>query len=304
MYDVIIGGGGPAGLNAALYAARAGLKTLVLEEMFSGGQMTTTTTLENYIGFPGGIDAVDLAMKMEQQAKEAGAEIRYERISSLNFDGAIKQVSTGQETLLTKTFIACMGAKPRRLGIPGEDELRGRGVSYCATCDGALYKNKTTAVIGGGDTALEDALFLARYCQKVYLIHRRDSFRGVYALVEQVKKQPNIELILNTVATAILGEDKLCALSLQNKLNQAVTELPVDGLFIAVGTAPGNTLVKDLVHVNEQGYVVTNESMETNVAGVYAAGDLREKPLRQVITAAADGAVAAYSALRYIESNR
>ncbi len=304
MYDVIIGGGGPAGLCAALYSARAGLKTLVLEEMFAGGQMSTTTTLENYIGFPGGIDAITLAMQMEQQAKEAGAEIRYDSIAELHLEGDEKEVVTAKETLKTKTFIACMGAKPRMLGVPGEEAFRGLGVSYCATCDGALYKGKTVAVIGGGDTALEDALFLARYCEKVYLIHRRDAFRGAHVLAEQVKKQEKVELVLNSTVSKITGDAKVQALTVENKIDGTSKELPIDGVFVAVGTAPGNSLVEGKLNLNEQGYVITNEEMETSVAGVYCAGDLRVKPLRQVITAAADGAIASYSALRYIESNR
>jgi len=304
MYDVIIGGGGPAGLNAALYSARAGLRCLVLEEMFAGGQMSTTTTLENYIGFPDGVDAVALAMQMEEQAQKAGAEIRYEKIESPDLSGAVKKVVTAKETLLCKTFIACMGAKPKQLGIPGEEELRGRGVSYCATCDGALYKNKTVAVIGGGDTALEDALFLARYCQKVYLIHRRDSFRGVHTLAEQVKKTENVELVLNTVATAVNGDSRVESLTINNVVSGETGELVTDGVFVAVGTQPGTSLLRGILVLNEQGYVVTNEEMETEIPGVYAAGDLRKKPLRQVITAAADGAIASYSALRYIEAGR
>lgn len=303
MYDVIIGGGGPAGLNAALYAARAGLSCLVLEKMFAGGQMSTTTHLDNYIGFPDGIDAVTLAMQMEQQAKNAGAEIRYEAMTALDLQGEVKKIVTAKETLTAKCFIACMGAQPRKLGVPGEEQLRGRGVSYCATCDGALYKNKTAAVVGGGDTALEDTLFLSKYCQKVYLIHRRDAFRGVHALVSQVQRLNNAELILSTVVEQIVGGDCVQSLTLQSRIDQSKRVLQTDGVFIAVGTQPGTELLQGQLPLDAQGYVVTDETMQTALPGVFAAGDLRQKPLRQVITAASDGASAAFSALRYLEGS-
>ncbi len=302
VYDVIIAGGGPAGLNAALYAARSGLSCLLLEKMFAGGQMSTTTTLENYIGFPGGVDAITLAMNMEQQAKDAGAEIKYEEIKELDLSGAVKTITTAKGVLTAKAFIACMGAQPRTLGAPGEDAFRGRGVSYCATCDGALYKNKTVAVVGGGDTALEDALFLAKYCQKVYLIHRRDAFRGVQALVEQVKKLENVELVLSSVVKEIKGTNMVEAVTVSNVVTKDETKLSVNGVFVAVGTQPNTELLQGKLPLTAGGYVETDEEMKTQLPGVFAAGDLRQKPLRQVITAAADGAVAAYSVLKYIES--
>ncbi len=302
MYDVIIAGGGPAGLNAALYAARYGLSCLLLEKKFAGGQMTTTTTLENYIGFPQGVDAITLSMQMEQQAKNAGAEIRYEEIVALDLAGSVKKITTTKETLEARTVILCMGAVPRSLGVFGEERLRGRGVSYCATCDGALYKNKTVAVVGGGDTALEDALVLAKYCEKVYLIHRRDAFRGVAKLVEQVKRVDNVELLMETVVTDIRGENKLQSLMIQNIHSNKEQALFCDGLFIAVGTKPSTELLHEQLSLDAQGYVLTDDAMQTELAGVFAAGDLRQKALRQVITAASDGAVAAYSALRYLET--
>lgn len=300
IYDVIIVGGGPAGLNGALYAARSGLSCLLLEKMFAGGQMSTTTTLENYIGFPDGVDAITLAMNMEQQAKNAGAEIKYEEITSLFLSGAVKKVTTAKGEWEAKTLIVCTGAQPRKLGVPGEDAFRGRGVSYCATCDGALYKGKVVTVIGGGDTALEDALFLSKYCQKVYLVHRRNAFRGVQALVNQVKNTDNIELVLETVVTEIMGSDRVEKVKLST--NGVENELMTEGVFVAVGTKPNTELLQNQLTLTEGGYVETDEEMKTQIPGVFAAGDLRKKPLRQVITAAADGAVAAFSALRYIEN--
>ena len=302
MYDVIIAGGGPAGLNAALYAARYGLHCLLLEKKFAGGQMTTTTTLENYIGFPEGVDAITLSMQMEQQAKNAGAEISYDEIVALDLAGSVKRITTAKETLEARTVILCLGALPRPLGVSGEERLRGRGVSYCATCDGALYKNKTVAVVGGGDTALEDTLVLAKNCEKVYLIHRRDAFRGVAKLVEQVKRLTNVELLLETVVTDMQGDNKLQSLTVQNVHTNKQQALSCEGLFIAVGTKPSTELLHEQLKLDEQGYVLTDEAMQTELSGVFAAGDLRKKTLRQVITAASDGAVAAYSALRYLEA--
>jgi len=300
MYDVMIIGGGPAGLNAALYAARSGLSTLLFEKMFSGGQMATTTTLENYIGFPDGVDAITLAMQMEQQAKGAGAQIRYDEVLSLDLKSTIKTVTTKKETLEAKTVILCTGASPRNLGVTGEDAFRARGVSYCATCDGALYKEKTVAVVGGGDTALEDALFLSKYCKKVYVIHRRDTFRGVMNLVKKVEALENVETLMSHVVKEISGDTRVSEITVENLADSTLHQLAVDGVFIAVGTVPNTDLFKEQLPLDPQGYVVTDDAMKTECAGVFAAGDLRQKPLRQVITAASDGAVAAFSALRYL----
>lgn len=300
MYDVIIIGGGPAGLNAALYAARSGLKTLLFEKMFAGGQMATTSTLENYIGFPDGVDAVTLAMQMQQQTANAGAQIRFDEILSVNLLGDVKTITTKKETTEAKTVILCTGASPRHLQVPGEDAFRGRGVSYCATCDGALYKGKTVAVVGGGDTALEDALFLSKYCETVYLIHRRDAFRGTHALVHKIKQIENIKLVMSHVVTNITGDSRVSNLTVQSTVTNETQNLSLQGVFVAVGTVPVTTLFAEQLKTDEQGYIVTDESMKTAIPGVFAAGDLRQKPLRQVITAASDGAIAAFSALRYL----
>ncbi len=300
MYDVIIIGGGPAGLNAALYAARSGLSTVLFEKMFVGGQMSTTSVLENYIGFPDGVDAVTLAMQMQQQATNSGAEIRYDEILALNLSGDVKTVTTKKETTEAKTVILCTGASPRHLNIPGEDAFRGRGVSYCATCDGALYKGKTVAVIGGGDTALEDALFLSKYCETVFLIHRRDVFRGTHALVEKIKQTENIKLVMSHIVTSITGDTRVSDITVQSTVTNESQSLSLQGVFVAVGTVPNTALFAEQLAPDEQGYIVTDEAMKTSIPGVFAAGDLRQKPLRQVITAASDGAVAAFSALRYL----
>lgn len=303
MYDVIIAGGGPAGLNAALYAARSGLSCLDFEKMFAGGQMATTSLLENYIGFPDGVDAVTLAMQMEQQAKNAGAEIRYDEILSMDLQGDIKKINTKKEAFEAKVVILAMGASPRKLGVDGEEQFRARGVSYCATCDGALYKGKTVAVIGGGDTALEDALFLSKYCEKVYLIHRRDVFRGTHKLVEKIKATDSVELIMSSVVTEIMGENRVSGLTVESRIDGSSRHLETDGIFVAVGTIPNTDLVKDQLPLNEGGYIETDEAMQTAIPGVFAVGDLREKLLRQVITAAADGAVASFAALRYLSEH-
>lgn len=301
MLDLIIVGGGPAGLNAALYAARAGLRALLFEKMFAGGQMVTTTQLDNYIGFPDGVGAVDLAMNMEEQAKKAGAEILYEEILSLDLSGKIKKITTAKQEYEAKAVILCMGATPRMLGADGEERLRGQGVSYCATCDGAFFKNKTVAVVGGGDTALEDALFLSRYCEKIYLIHRRDAFRGAKILSDRVREAANIELVLDSVVDQINGDNTVESLAVRNVKTEKTHTLDVAGVFIAVGTRPNTELLGDQLRLTD-GYIDAGEDTKTSCPGVFAAGDVRCKPLRQVITAAADGATAVYSATKYIDT--
>ena len=301
MLDLIIIGGGPAGLNAALYAARAGLSALLFEKTFAGGQMVTTTQLDNYIGFPDGVGAVDLAMNMEEQAKKAGAEILYEEILSLHLSEKIKKITTAKQEYEAKAVILCMGATPRMLGADGEERLRGQGVSYCATCDGAFFKNKTVAVVGGGDTALEDALFLSRYCEKIYLIHRRDAFRGAKILADRVHEADNIELVLDSVVDKINGENTVESLTVRNVKTDETHLLNVSGVFIAVGTKPNTELLGDQIRLAD-GYIDAGEDTKTSCPGVFAAGDVRSKPLRQVITAAADGATAVYSATKYIDT--
>jgi len=295
MYDILIIGGGPAGLTAGLYAARAGLSVALVEQAFAGGQASTTDMLENYPGFPEGIGGPELMMRFEEQAQKYGMESKYGTVTEIELDGEVKRAVIDGETVEAKAVILCMGAKRRELGVPGEAMNIGRGVSYCATCDGAFYRGKHVAVIGGGDTAVEDALYLARG-SKVTLIHRRNELRARGAAVKRLQANENVEFLLETQVTAIeRGESGLVL-----KLNTG-NDLAVDGVFVAVGTQPISDLVRGKVELNEAGYVLAGEDTKTSVPGVFVAGDLRAKALKQVITAAADGAVAAHMATIYLD---
>lgn len=296
MYDTIIIGSGPAGLTAAMYASRAGLRTAVFENMYSGGQMGTTFEVDNYPGMAETVSGGELSFKFEKQARKFGAEIINEKITELIPEGKIKTVVTASGRYEAKTLILAMGAAPRSLDAEGEERLRGMGVSYCATCDGAFFKGMDTAVVGGGDTALEDALFLSRYCRKIYLIHRRDTFRGAKSLCRRVTETANVEILYNSRVEKINGTDRVTGITLDSG-----KEIPVSGVFIAVGSQPRNELAAGKLELSENGYIKTDETMQTSIPGVYCAGDLREKQLRQIITAAADGAVAAYNASLYVE---
>ncbi len=302
MYDTIIIGGGPAGLNAALYCLRGGMKTLLIEKLFCGGQASTTYEVENYIGFPEPISGPELVMNMEKHVKRFGANIINDNVCALNLDGDIKKVICSKEEYSAKTIIICTGATPRTLGLPNEDALRGSGVSYCATCDGAFYRQKTVAVAGGGDTALEDALFLSNFCKQVYLIHRRDTFRGAKILSDKVLSNEKIVPVYDSVIESInTNEDGLVeSLSVKNLKTNEAQNIDVNGLFVAIGTIASNALFVDKLECDDSGYIITDETMQTSIEGVFAAGDIRKKPLRQIITAAADGAVAASSAIDYV----
>lgn len=293
-FDLIICGAGAGGLTAAIYACRAGLKTLVLEKLFSGGQAATTYEIDNYPGFDETIEGHELAMKLDAQARKFGADLRSEEILTLSLEGEVKEVHTANAVYRAPQVILAMGAQPKTLGLEREEELRGRGVSYCATCDGAFYREKVTAVIGGGNTALEDALFLSRFCRQVYLIHRRDNFRGDKYLADKVMADSKITVLWDTVAEKISGE-QVESLTVRNVKTNEVREIALDGLFVAVGITPQSDLAVGKVAM-EDGYILTDELMRTNVAGVYAVGDIRKKFLRQVVTAAADGAIAASAA--------
>lgn len=300
IYDVIILGSGPAGLSAAIYAQRARLNTLVIEEKpLSGGQILDTYEVDNYPGLQG-IGGFELGMKFREHADTLGVTFHTAQVQKVQAAGNLKEVVTEKETFQTKSVIVATGATHRKLGVQGEEELVGAGVSYCATCDGAFFKGKTVAVVGGGDVALEDALFLARGCEKVYLIHRRDEFRGAKVLQEQVQKTENITVFWNSEVKEIQGENKVEKILLHNNIEETDTTLEVQGVFIAVGIQPNNEAVKEVVAVDEQGYVKALEDTVTSEPGIFAAGDVRTKQLRQVITAAADGANAVTSVERYL----
>lgn len=302
VYDILVIGGGPGGLSAAIYGGRSEMKTLLLEEAMLGGQIATTHFVENYPGSVENPSGAKLIERMEQQAKHFRVEIVYDQAQKIEKNKALFSVYTMSKKIYqAKALIVGLGASPRTLGIPGENEFRGMGVSYCATCDGAFFKNKVVAAIGGGDTALQESGFLTKFASKVYLIHRRDEFRGAKSLVSRTQKNPRIEIILDTIPLRILGTSCVEGLEIQHKITGETRVLDdVDGVFMFVGNNPNTELIKDFVDVDAQGYVLTNANMSTKTPGLFAIGDMIQKPLRQAVTAAADGAIAAISAEHYI----
>ncbi len=298
--DIAIIGGGPAGLSAALYCARGGADVVLFERMFPGGQAALTGQIENYPGFRDGIEGSALTTAMHEQAERFGAVTKYDEVTSVSFDDGNNTLTTTGGDVEAKSVIIALGATPRKLGLANEEKLTGRGVSYCAHCDGAFFKGKDVAVVGGGDTALSDAIYLARFANKVYLVHRRDAFRGTVALQNTVKELENIELVLDSIPAAILGDDAVRGLSVKNAKTGEERNIDIDGLFVAVGIIPQTDLVKEHVDCNEGGYIVVDNAMRTSKKGVFAAGDARNTLLRQVITAAADGAIAATMALEHL----
>ncbi len=296
MLDIIIVGAGPAGLTAAVYAARAGMKTLVFDKSVYGGQIAYTSEVDNFPGAEG-LSGVELATNLYNHALRQGAEVRFEEVNKLELDSHPKRVETALGSYESKAVIVAGGARRRPLGVPGEERFVGHGVSYCATCDGAFFKGKTVAVVGGGDTALSDALYLSNLCEKVYLIHRRESFRAALAEQNAVHTRGNIEVLRSATVERIEGLDRVERLLVQGP--GGPVELLVNGLFVAIGQEPENSLLKGWLPLNERGYVTTGEDCATHLKGVWVAGDIREKPLRQVVTAAADGAVAAVAAGEY-----
>jgi len=302
LYDLIIIGGGPAGLTAGLYATRARLKTLLVEKMFLGGQAASTYLIENYPGFPEGILGPDLTQAMEKQAKRFGLEVINGEVKSINPRQKFWEVGMDEQNFLTKTIIVASGVEPVKLGIPGEEELRGRGVSYCATCDGPFFKDQEVGVIGGGDSAVDEAIYLTRFARKVYLIHRRDSLRAAKILQERARQNEKITIFWDTVATKILGQEGVEGLELKNVKTQETKLLPVKGVFFYVGLRPMTNFLKDLIRLDERGYILTDENMATSAPGIFAAGDVRQKLLRQVTTAVGDGATAAFAVERYLEN--
>ncbi|MGN0242282.1 MAG: thioredoxin-disulfide reductase [Candidatus Weimeria sp.] len=302
MYDTVIVGSGPAGLTAGIYAKRAGLEALIIENTpVGGGQIATTDRVDNYPGLLG-INGMELGMKFREHAEKLGCEFKDGQVTGIDDRVSSKIVKLeGGEEIETKTVILALGADHSRLGVTGEDELRGRGVSYCATCDGAFFRGKEVAVIGGGDAALGDAVYLSKFVKKVYLIHRRDQFRGAKSLVDEAASKENITFLYDTVVTNINGSEKVAGLETLNKKTGEKGTLDVDGVFIAVGITPNAKGISGLPKTNEKGYIVAGEDCVTSIPGIFAAGDLRTKKLRQVITAAADGANAVTSVQEFLK---
>ncbi len=296
-YDVIIAGAGPAGLTAAIYACRGGLKTLVLERAFAGGQMAISHIIDNYPGFEHEVTGAQLAHNMKLQAQNLGAEIVTEEITRFELTEAVKKITTIKNQYEAKAVILAMGATPKKLGLKSEEALIGAGVSYCATCDGAFFRERDVAVIGGGNTAVEDALYLAKFCRKVYVIHRRDQFRALKGMVDAAAQLSNVEFVLSHVPESINGENTVQSVTVKDLSTGKTKDIPVAGVFIAVGQSPKTELVTGQVELDEQGFIKADESCKTNLAGVSCAGDIRSKRMRQIVTAVADGAVAADNSL-------
>lgn len=300
-YDIVIIGGGPAGLTAGIYAARAALKTVLLEQAMPGGLAATTDIIENYPGFPEGLSGPDLANHMLAQAERFGLEIQYTAAQFLTKTDNVFRITTDNGMIQSKTVIIASGAKPKMPGFQGEQEFHGKGVSYCATCDGAFFRDKTVVVVGGGDSAVEEALFLTKFATKVYIVHRRNELRATKYVQEKAKNNDKIEFILNSVIEAIKGENIVSAVDVKNVETGDILTLEANGVFIYIGHAPSTELVQDMVELDEGGYIITDDTMNTTVPGLFAAGDIRSKTLRQVVTAVSDGAIAAMAAEKYIE---
>lgn len=299
IYDTIIIGGGPAGYTAALYAVRAGLDTLVLEKFSAGGQMTQTQQIDNYPGYEDGIDGFTLGYKMQQGAERFGSKTIQTEVLSADLKASPKKVTTDMGDFFAKTVIIATGADHRHLGIEDEEKLIGKGVAYCAACDGMMYRGKTVAVVGGGNSAAADALLLSKICEKVYVIHRRDTMRATKIYHEPLMKEKNIEFKWNSQVDKLLYDEKIKGVVLKNK-DGSTQEISLDGLFVSIGRNPATELFRDQLELDSSGYIVADESTKTNLPGVFAAGDVRTKAVRQIITAAADGAVAAHFAEEFI----
>ena len=304
IFDTVIIGGGPAGYSAALYSARAGLSTAVIEKMSAGGQMALTDIIENYPGFCDGIDGFSLGMQMQQGAEKFGAETHYGEVLSVALEKEVKEIVTDSEKLLAKTVIIATGADPRPLGLENEAALVGRGLHYCAHCDGRFYKDKVVAVVGGGNSAASDALYLSNLAKKVYLIHRRDTLRATKIYHEPLLSAENVEFLWNSKVAEPVIDGKIVGAEIENIALGTSFKLSFDGLFVSVGRVPSTAVFKGQVEMEENGYIIADETTKTNIPGVFAAGDVRVKALRQVITAASDGAVAAHFAEEYLMQKR
>ena len=300
IYDMIVVGGGPGGYTAALYAARAGLDTVILEKLSAGGQMALTEQIDNYPGFEDGIDGFSLGEKMKRGTERFGVETKLTEVLSLDLSGTVKKAETSEGPLLARTIVLATGAGPRELGIEGEQELIGKGVNYCAACDGMFYKNKTVVIAGGGNTAAADALILSRICKKVIVVHRRDTLRATKIYHEPLMKAENVEFRWDSEIIELLHDEKVIGIRLRNVKTGEETTLACDGVFVSIGRKPSSELVKDQVEVDPAGYIIADESTRTNIPGVFAVGDVRTKALRQVVTAVADGATAVHYAEEYL----
>ena len=300
LYDVIVIGGGPGGYTAALYAARANLSVAILEKLSPGGQMGTTDVIDNYPGFPQGVNGFELAMQMKEGAERFGAQTQLAEVTQVELAGQVKTVHTSGGDYQARTVVLATGAHPRELGLPGERELRGRGVSYCATCDGMFYRGKTVVVVGGGNTAVSDVLYLSRLCEKVYLVHRRDTLRASKVYLDPLQKAENVEFVWDSEVKQLLRDQAVTGVRVRNKKTGEERDISCDGVFVAVGYLPNTELYRGQVELDEAGYVLADETTQTNLPGVFAVGDLRKKPLRQVVTAASDGAVAAHFIEEYL----
>lgn len=303
LYDIIIVGGGPSGLTAGLYASRARLSTLLLERIALGGQVNNSEKIENYPGFEKSISGLQLAQKLENQAKGFGLKVEIGTVQKLSLtDNHTKIVKVNDRELLSKALIIATGSEPNKLGIAGEENLLGRGVSYCATCDGPLFRDNEVAVVGGGDAAVEEALFLSRFARKVHIIHRRDQLRAIKILQERIFATENVKIIWNTIVAKIEGDQAVESLILKNVKDDKQSSLKVDGIFIYVGLKPNTRWLKNTLPLHEQGFIETNDRMETTLPGVFAAGDVRDKLLRQITTAVGDGSTAAFAAEKYLDT--
>ena len=302
IYDVIIIGGGPAGYTSALYGARAGLEVLLFEKFYAGGQMAITENIENYPGFDMGIDGFELATKMKTQAERFGVKTELDEVTRLELKGKIKSVKTLNGEYCSKTIILATGASPRELGVKNEQKFKGQGVHYCASCDGMFYKGKTVIIVGGGDTAVADALLLTRVAKKVVLVHRRDTLKATKVYHEALFNAPNITFCWDSVVKEILGENSFNGVVIENVKSKELSTILADGLFVSIGRNPTTNLVKNQIELDDLGYVLAGENTKTNIDGVYAVGDVRTKPLRQVVTAVGDGANAIYYVEEYLSN--
>lgn len=300
VYDMIIIGGGPAGYTAALYAARAGLDAVLIEKAGAGGQMALTDVIDNYPGFDEGIDGFTLGMKMKNGAERFGVKTILEQVNSVDFKNDVKAVNTAGKTYFAKTVVVSTGAGPNELGVKNEREYIGKGIHYCAHCDGRFYKDKTVMVVGGGNTAVADALFLARFAKKVYVVHRRDTFRAEKILVDPLLHAENVEVLWNSVPVEFTAEERISGALIKNIVTNQEIKVPVDGVFVSIGRKPVTYFLEGSVSLDDKGYIIADETCRSSVDGVYAVGDVRTKPLRQIVTAAADGAVAVHFAVEYL----